>query len=153
MSWKERYGRSSELFNDGWKGIMRRLITLLLAVTLIATAAIPVLAADQGNWTAGCSSGYTCWYETTGGYMKADQRDSYTFNDWYAGDGNKSIGWHTDLFRNRMNWYRAYLYQNSNYSSYLWCVNPGSTSWYNVGGTTTTGSWKGFSGSLPGCRS
>ncbi len=84
--------------------------------------------------------------------MKADQRDSYTFNDWYAGNGNQSIGWHTDYFRNRMTVTHAHVFRDASYSGELFCVNPNSAIWQPVGGTTTTGSWNGHSGTLSGCR-
>ena len=129
---------------------------VIVAVVAILLGVLAVPAQADHDWASGCStSGNTCWWETGngGGLMQSDHRDSYTFNDWYAGNPNQSIGWHTDWFRNKMNTTRAYLYRSQNYGGYLFCVNPASTTWYWVGGTTTTGSWKGKTGWRQGCRS
>ncbi len=131
---------------------MRRGTAGLAVLLLVISAALPV-AADH-DWAPGCSLGNTCWYEGNfgGGYMQSDHRDTYTFNDWYAGNGNQSIGWHTDYFKNRMAVTHAHVYRNSNYNGELFCVNPNSVAWYWVGGTTTTGSFRGHPSSLGGCR-
>lgn len=127
---------------------------LLVAAALVAITVTPVLA--DHDWASGCSNGNTCWSEVNygGGYMQSDHRDSYTNNDYYAsGTPPQTIGFQTDYFRNKMNVTHAHVYRNQSYSSELFCVNPGSSVWYYVGGTTSTSSWLGHGGSLGWCRS
>lgn len=130
-----------------------RWTVLLFVAALIATTAAPALA--DHDWASGCnSSGNTCWYEQDngGGYMQSDHRDSNTFSDYYVGNGTQSIGYSTDKFRNKMNSTHAHVYKFNGYNTELFCVNPGSTVWWYVGGSTYTGSWAGHSGSLGWCR-
>lgn len=135
------------------KRSIHRWTVLLFVAALIATTATPVLG--YHDWVSGCNtSGNTCWREAEygGGWMQSDHRDAYMYPDKYVGNDTQRLGLDTDSFRNRMNETHAHIYKYANYSTELFCVNPGSTLIYSVHDTTTH-SWKGHSESLSWCRS
>lgn len=110
---------------------MRRTLPTLLAVlglTAGLSAGGVVNAADQGNWTAGCASGWICfWHGSVNGSeaVASTQRDENFTGDTYA--SGHQLGDHVASVQNRfVGSTHIGIYQDPGYIGYMGCAHPAS---------------------------